>query len=330
MARKKRLRLSEYVEVVQPQVRSCSYCQPYEGGVVWVIGDQTALDTLLDENDVPDDMRDDVAACLTCPGCGNEGFQRYDDIGVHTVEELEDERRWNEWYAKWQPQLDDFAGYLRKYPYLGAKHRMGRKILRSIGEFSVSTISDEVWWRARKPNESKAMSIGDMVAPPAAAAKSEGRFNHYGQVVLYLASNPTGALAEVLDRNAGECIAWVQEFALANVAEIIDLTAPEPWKLDNRSLLTVGLDHNLKQWIPDPESPWKPEYFVPRFIADAAREAGRGGIVFESHKHYEKNLVLFNAAHPGVKPQGQPKLLVVSNAKEKGRVGEIEPWEPEF
>ena len=330
MPRKRRLSAEEYVGLVQSQIRSCSYCQPYEGGVIWVLGDQTGLDTLLDENDVPETLREEVAQRLRCPGCGNEGFERYDDIGVHTAEELEDERRWNEWYAKWQPQLDDFADYLRKYPYLGAKHRMGRKILRSIGEFPLSTISSQIWWRARKPLESKAMSVDDMIAPPPSAAKSEGRFNHYGQVVLYLASSPTGALAEVLNRNAGECLAWIQEFTLTDVTEIIDLTAPELWKFDDRSLLTVGLEHNLRQWRPDPESPWKPEYFVPRFIADSAREAGRSGIMFESHKHYDKNLVLFNAAHPGVKAQGQPKLLVVSSSEETGRIGEIEPWEPEF
>jgi RES domain-containing protein len=169
-----------------------------------------------------------------------------------------------------------------------------------------------------------------MVAPPPEAAKAEGRFNHYGQVVLYLGSSPTGALAEVLDRSDGECVAWLQEFRVSSVAKVIDLTSPEPWQADTRSLLTVGLEHNLRHWVPDATSPWKPEYFVPRFIADGAREAGLEGVMFESHKHYEKNLVLFNPTHTGVRTTGQPQLVVVSSASEKGRIREIEAWEPEF
>ena len=62
---------------------------------------------------------------------------------------------------------------------------------------------------------------------------------------------------------------------------------------------------------PDPGSPWKPEYFVPRFVADAARAAGFRGILYDSNKFEGYNAVLFAWTAREVRPDGEPEILRV-------------------
>ncbi len=60
---------------------------------------------------------------------------------------------------------------------------------------------------------------------------------------------------------------------------------------------------------PDPDSPWKPEYFVPRFVADAARAAGFRGILYCSTRLAGYNAVLFEWTAREVRPEGEPEIL---------------------
>jgi len=61
---------------------------------------------------------------------------------------------------------------------------------------------------------------------------------------------------------------------------------------------------------------WKPEYFVPRFIADCARASGFAGIRFQSPRHYDRNLVLFAWSDDGLIPEGEPSIIKLSAIKD--------------
>jgi hypothetical protein len=237
--------------------------------------------------------------------------------------------REDEWFDKWQYKFEQFAAYLARYPYLGAKHALGKRIIQSIAALPTCAINEEVWWRCRRPEGARQFTVEDMLAPPPLVATSEGRFNHYGQVVLYLAATESGALAEVLDRSVGESVAWLQKFHVSGLMPVLDLTGPKWWQSDKRSLLAVGLEFNMRVLAAKPSSPWKPEYFVPRFIADVAREVGLKGIKFQGPKHFDNNLVVFDSATAAITPLDTPQIFVVSRRDQLGRVHEVEPWEPE-
>lgn len=60
---------------------------------------------------------------------------------------------------------------------------------------------------------------------------------------------------------------------------------------------------------------WKPQYFVPRYIADCAREKGFNGILFKSVRHWSSNLVLFNYDPMIVVPEGDPEIVAFQESK---------------
>jgi hypothetical protein len=329
MAKRKRS-VEEMAEAVQAAIGYCIYCQPSDDEVGWILGDRVELQELLDRHDVPEDQWDDVATRLECPNCGFSGFDPSDDVGEYTAPELAERAKWDEWFKKWQPKLEQFGSYLADYPYLGAKHPFGRRIVKAISTFPQRDIREEVWWRARRVDSSREFTVQDMLPPPPDKAKSEGRFNHYGQVVFYLASTAEAALAETLDKEKGDIIGWVQQFQIVELPRVLDLTDPDFWSGEERALLTMGLISNLRRLAPDRESPWKPEYFIPRFISDVAKEHGFVGIMFNSRWHFEKNIVLFQPGTPAVTPVGAPALVMVTNKRLKGRIRELEEFEPEF
>ncbi|MBN2020316.1 MAG: RES family NAD+ phosphorylase [Sedimentisphaerales bacterium] len=294
----------EYIEKIQPEMAYCSTCQPYdEGDVVWIFGIRTDLEDILDDYDVPEELRDEVADNLHCNGCGCQ-LGRYDDIGLKTEEELRSDQRWMDWYENYEYKIDEFRDFLEKYPYLGLSHEIGRKICDAMPNFPIITIDNEVWYRARRPDKGRRMNVEDMYPPD--FPEAEGRFSHYGQRVFYLASTKEAAAIETIKKD--ECLAWVQEFRIKKATNILNLVN-YMYEEKEMPVLALGLIHSKLRYIVPTDSPWKPEYFIPRFIADCARIHTLNGIVFESAKHYEKNLVLFNIDPTIIEPVGEPRAL---------------------
>ncbi len=63
----------------------------------------------------------------------------------------------------------------------------------------------------------------------------------------------------------------------------------------------------MDRLAPPRDSPWKPEYFVPRYIADCAKEAGFRAIRFRSARAFGTNLVVFEWDERLVKAVGEPR-----------------------
>jgi hypothetical protein len=65
---------------------------------------------------------------------------------------------------------------------------------------------------------------------------------------------------------------------------------------------------------------WKAEYFVPRFAADAAKQAGFNGILYTSNYHYFDNRVILDSSKIEYEFIGEPYVLLqkpkTMNAKE--------------
>lgn len=307
-------KIEKFIKYIQPRISYCATCQPYENGeIVWVLGRKVNLEEIFDEYDIPQELRDDVVAHLICKGCHRE-LCRYDDIGLKSKEELKDEQkrfdRWEKWTSKYKVLVDEFQETLEKNPYLGLSHKIGKQIYNGIHKFPSTTIHNEIWYRAIKVRNAKCLSSKDMFPNP--FPDSEGRFNHYGQSVFYLSSAPNAAAEEVLDLQT-EDLAWIQMFRIKNTPGILDLYNYIFEDDEAIPILALGLvNDQLRTLTSKKDSPWKPEYFIPRFIADCAKLRGLNGIIYYGAKHREKNLVLFNYHKKDIKPIGKPEIQAFS------------------
>ncbi len=310
--------IEDWVELVQPHADYCITCQPYDGGeAIWVLGEQCSMEDFLNDFGVPEERQEEVASRLSCNNCGAP-LDMTSDVGIKSAAELADEQRseeyWTAWKTEYEPRLKDFTQFLSLYPYLGCDHEFGRRVLSEIPRFPNISIDEESWWRARKPDGARTFSSADLYPPEAPPA--EGRYSHYGQQVFYLASTAESAAIEIIGK--GESVVWVQEFKLRNITNILDLAAYVDERDHRVSVLEFGLDHSDAHREPaDPTSPWKPQYFFPRFIADCARRKGYHGIRFLSHKHLSRNLVLFKWGKSYVEPCGKPRIKTLGDKARK-------------
>lgn len=319
-------RAARWAERLNPSVLYCDNDQPYDKEdreLIWAQGHRVSVGDFLTDQGLTDVFQEAVAARLRCRECGRTGFSVWDDIGLETTEEREHRKRWAEWAKKYSAQFDEFASYLAAYPYLGLAHPLGRRIRKAITGFPRTTLGKREWWRARTPDGARRFTPKDMSPPPPEKATSEGRFNHYGQVVFYLASEPEAAMAETLAPDRGEAAAWVQRFSVPAKTEVLDLVQPDFYDEARVPILALGLIHQLPRLRPRPDSPWKPEYFIPRFIADCAREQGIAGIVFESQKHMGQNLALFRWTQSKVRPLGHTELRTLQEKE----ASNSDPWQ---
>jgi hypothetical protein len=207
-------------------------------------------------------------------------------------------------------EMEEFGAHLARHPYLGLDHPVGRRIRQAVRNAPRTRLDAATWHRARVPEGPERRRAAEMGPPP--ATWTEGRFNHHGQTVFYLASSAEGACAETAPHGVRRCILWVQRFRVSRLSGLLDLagaTGQAPPGRGGVGLLTAGLNAVMDRLRPDPESPWKPEYFVPRFVADAARAAGFRGILYCSTRFAGYNAVLFEWTAREVRPEGEPEIL---------------------
>ena len=314
----KRLDIDGLVEKLQKEIEYCITCQSYDGGeVVWIWGERTDLEELFDQFRIPENLRDEIAEKLRCPNCGCY-FERGADYGKKSESEKNREQLLDRQYANWikayTPKLKDFDLFIKKYPYLGASHKLGAKIIKTISKFPKKEIKDESWFRARAISDGRVFSHKDMTAPnPKKHKIPEGRFNHYGQSHFYLAETKICAAKETL-AFSDEKMVWVQEIVIRQAKAILDVRAGFEEADPDFPILATGLIHfsNVLNSTVKRDGHWKPEYFVPRFISDAAKFAGFKGILYNSNHHHSDNLVIFNASKIEYEFKNAPSIFTIS------------------
>jgi hypothetical protein len=112
------------------------------------------------------------------------------------------------------------------------------------------------------------------------------RYNHEGQSFLYLASDEETGIGEKFVRpdsgmaQTGTCA--IREFEVRKLDRVLDLT-----QRDHSSLLYSALVHEGTLGRESFHSfSWKPEYMVPRFVADVARAKGFKAMLYQTSKVY--------------------------------------------
>lgn len=319
-------RLKRLAARIQNQIVSCENEQSRdEGETIWVNGCETDVEELLDQNRVPENLKDDVLSLLSCPRCGS-AIELGQDVGTKHHVELDLESKQEE-ARKLEPLIVDFIEFLREHPLLGASHLIGKRIQREIKDFPKVTLVRKNWFRGRKVQGAIPMKTGDLCPPEATEYEVPGgRFNNCEQAHWYLASTAEAAVAEVTSDQ--ERCGWAQEWSVDPVDHILDVRAWDPES--DRALDDNGEPHQFPllaialifgDWMnqrPNPGSKFRPEYFLPRFIADAAKRAGFNGICYSSSRHFDENLVLFDAKLK-LDPVGIPRLVFLDEDEAKRR-----------
>lgn len=268
---------------------------------------QGKLEHFLDFDAVPPEIKGHVAARLRCQ-CGGH-LELSSIVGLMTAGVALYEEQWRIWTEEWEPRLTDFSSWLEKHPYLGLQHEVGKRIGDEIRKFPVRYgLEASAWFRARQVVGPELMSAREM-GPPSGAPRSEGRFSHHGQAVLYLATDAGTAAAEVLHGRNG--LAWIQEFRMEGAPMAVDLNlgAEDPEWLANLPLMALGVNWSRTHLRKAADSEWRPQYLVPRFISDCVRAAGLDGIVYRSTRHNGECLVLFQWSGIKLVPVDKPHVL---------------------
>lgn len=263
----------------------------------------------LEDLSIPKKFWEDVAKALSCSTCGAD-LDMSCDVGTATQDEEEEDELWGSWYETYSPRFDDFSKHLESYPYLGLLHSLGKEIAKDINKLSREPLGTAKWFRARQVENSKLLGRDDLFPPdPTAVAIPEGRYNHFGQQVFYLSDTKENAAREILGKAGG--LAWVQEFTLSHIVDIANLCK---YFIDKSAIseLLFGLAYtNVLAKPVERTLGWKPEYFVPRFIADSLRHAGYKGIIFRSPHHYGENLVLLEFNKAEITSTSEPSLVTL-------------------
>lgn len=210
-------------------------------------------------------------------------------------------------------ELRYFHDFLASYPYLGLgdPKGLGLKIRAAIRNWPSSEIVTTTWYRANKfDDESRLFTSAEMGAPdPATEYLWEGRYNHTGQSFLYLTDNPKTAFLEMHCGTANLCA--MQKFKVTPGIKVLDLKHDLRDRNPDADLLAIAVvDSGYLELQPKEDESWKPEYLIPRFIADCARVEGYEAIRFSSAISDGTNLVVFPQKIPPYLPEGACEIYV--------------------
>lgn len=238
----------------------------------------------------------DVMDGLRCPICGNvldlnssvEVVSDYDKKAGQLIKQARDPQLVQE--------LAEFHQFLSAYPSLGLADPkgVGQRIRDAIRNYPRRTLERKMWFRAQKLRKNRLPPSEEMGPPdPDMVPIPDGRYNHAGQSFLYLASEAETALREKVGWGDEKQCA-MQKFRATESIQVLDLRRDDR-KLDLRSnLLLVAVIYNgYLELVPGQVTSWRPEYFVPRFLADCARLERFEAICYSSVWDFGENLVVF-------------------------------------
>lgn len=289
--------LERYEQRVYKYFRFCENDQPYDREdqeVIWIEGDRIELSDLLSELRIPEKYHDELSQRLRCPACGSE-VNLYSDVGQISEHERLYEEKVNRINALYQDEIADFQKHLERLPYLGLAHRIGKRIQKEVDKLKRIEIVEETWFRARTISSSTVFTRDDMKAPSQEKVTiGEGRYNHYGQSHLYLGESEDTCIREIC--HDADAICWMQKITITGIANILDISqllySYEPEELPIVFSALLYTDRLVKS--PSYGHSWKPEYLIPRFVADVAKSEGYSGIKYPSAVASGANLVLFS------------------------------------
>jgi RES domain-containing protein len=190
--------------------------------------------------------------------------------------------------------LNSIAEVARTSPFLLLSHPFAEKVFEVIkrkAETATTLPAKSIWYRGRMARDVPTPPTIANFGPPPAARVTEGRYNHAGQAMLYLADSPKTVQGEM---RATEPIT-IAEIELDFPCKVLDLMISDDVGDDDDEVIQC-LARSALCAAPRKSEGWdRPEYVFTRFVADCARHAGFGTIKYGSVQHSEGvNVVVLN------------------------------------
>lgn len=160
-------------------------------------------------------------------------------------------------------------------PSLALRHPLAKEVLqeiqKNVASVPVSLVANKLF-RARRLDTP---CVKENFYPPPVAHCGEGRYNHAGHSVLYLASSAKVAHGETTSADESCLVATI---TLTERQKVLDLATDE---LPSNLLQAVTASALLSS-PKNGEGWYKPEYAFSRFVADCAMDAGFTAIRYPS------------------------------------------------
>ena len=212
---------------------------------------------------------------VPCPRCGNtlEGNMWPYELPFDVVDGFEH-------------KIKEIAEIFQNTPFLLLDHPFAKEVYEAITELSKETepkTLDSVLHRARTKESLKNKDESQFDFPPSATV-TEGRYNHAGIPVLYLASDPETCFHEL--RKVPCLIAKIQ---ITDPIKVLDLSDTYDSHENHTDLLNTLVYSSLLSARQDSHGWWKPKYIFSRFVSDCAKSAGFNAIKYPSTRTENDN-----------------------------------------
>lgn len=189
--------------------------------------------------------------------------------------------------ANFESTIKEVSDLARSTPFLLLTHSFCKEVLAVLSDLStevgVSLVNQPLFRARRTHSIDLTESIESFNFPPAKFVH-EGRYNHAGAPVLYLASDKETCQAEL---RGEQCL--VLEFKLLSPIRILDLSDPFTTHHQHSDLLNSLVYSSLVSASQHDDGWHKPHYVVSRFIADCARATGFDAIKYPSTRRTGTN-----------------------------------------
>lgn len=188
--------------------------------------------------------------------------------------------------------LTDIATLAKSRPFLLLSYDFCREVYDVIKKLASSAkpkTFDNLFFRGRSIATSP--TIVDFEKPPAKVVR-EGRYNHAGDSVLYVASTLNTCKAEM--RAAKDL--RIISFKMSEAMKVLDLIDAEEAHCESKDLLEFLVYSALLSATSKDDGFSRPEYVFSRFIKDCALDAGFDAIKYPSTRVGEErfNLAIIN------------------------------------
>lgn len=188
-------------------------------------------------------------------------------------------------------ELEEIDKIASETPFLLLLHPLAQNVYNEIKKLSekVEAIHiDDNYYRGRILEKEKEYCEDDFKCAPKSVVK-EGRYNHAGNPVIYLADSPLTSFYEMRKPMQGIAIAEVN---ITTPLKVLDLIGLEN---DLNSVLNIISWSSLLSSPKEGEGWYKPQYTFTRFVADCAKQLGFDAIKYPSIRHGKHhNIVILN------------------------------------
>ena len=193
--------------------------------------------------------------------------------------------------------IEQIADVANKTPFLLLTHPFSLKILKAVTALAAAVPSQpfkDRLYRGRTMNPGGTATLTDFDFPPKEVVR-DGRYNHAGDSVLYLASTEKVCKAEMRDSPS----LWVSSFDFTADLKILDLMTPHESEHEFSELFAFISFSALLSAQSNDDGFHRPEYVFSRFVKDCAIHAGFDAIKYPSTRvgTSQFNIVILESKH---------------------------------